>query len=703
MFKRRKHAIAVWSLMLVIGATLSACGGGGGGGGGGTTIPLEMTAAPSLSKSSVQQGGSIKVTVPVTSSTGYVGACLASSLLSAPNNSMCGGGAPSGNSVDITITVPANATVSSTYYVVILTCATMSDCTSGNGMGYASNGGSNTYYSVQYVSNNPVLATLTDVHFTIPTFSVTAIANPGLPGMTAAPSLSVSSVAQGGTIDVTVPVTPVTVFVGACLSTSLAGSTTTMCGGGAPVSNSTTFTINIDPAATPASTYYVWVLTCANLTDCGNNTGTLYASNNSSTTYYSASETNGTTGTFSDTGYPVPQFSITSSGGGGGGGGGGTGVIPGGITAAPVITPSSSYPGSVINVTVPVTSDTGWVKVCTKSAQIEFSTLTTNYGCGDAAAISNSASINVTLSNSAPLTSTYWVTLLACSTQADCSAGNGLGYSLVNIGGNYSSVYYSATTSAGTPNLATLAATVYTIPYFSVVAAPVSTSYATPTAISLSSSATLQVGAGATGYVTFTTKTSTFYGIYVTDQSNLITALALSASYDDGAHNPVAVTAADGLSQNNLVTLGFSTDATAHTYVVKIDNSAGANPVTFSIQAVEATSGGTASGSAVPLALRTPVYLGADATNGWFSFVPDNTTATMTLSNLTHGMNVDLVDSNGSTVLYPFSSSQDIISPQNPFQSYGPLTMGNTYYLHVTSQSLVSGAPTIGSVVVQTP
>lgn len=676
---------------------LVACGGGGGGGGSPASGPIGMTAAPTLSKSSVQQGGSIKVTVPVTSATGYVGACLASSLLGTPNNWMCGGGVPSGNSVDITITVPANAAVSGSYYVVILTCATMSDCTSGNGMGYASNGGSNTYYSVQYVSNTPVLATLTDVHLTIPTFSVTSTANPGLPGMTAAPNLSASSVVQGGTIDVTVPVTPATGFVGACLSTSLAGPTTTMCGGGVPGSNTVTFTINIDPAATPATTYYVGVLTCANATDCGNNTGTLYASYNSSTTYYSATETYGTVGASTDTGYPIPQFSVTSSGGGGGGGG--TGLIPGGITAAPVITPSSTNPGGVLNVTVPVTIDTGWVKVCTKSTQAEWSALTTNYGCGGAAAISNSASVNVTLNNSVPLTSTYWVTLLACSTQADCTAGTGLGYSLVNLGG-YSTVYYSSTVTTGSPTTAPVATT-YTIPYFSVTATPLSTSYATPTAISLSSSTTLQVAAGAAGYATFTTKTGTPYGIYVTDQSNPTTPLVLSASYDDGAHNPVAV-AADGLTQNNLITLGFSTDTSAHTYVVEINNTTGVSPVTFSVQAVEAVSGGVTSGTATPLALRTPVNIAGDATDGWYSFVPDFGSATMTVSSMTQGMNVDLVGTDGSTVLATYNSTQDPTAIWYPFISY-PLTAGNTYYLHVTSQSSVSGAPSVGFATLDSP
>ena len=75
----------------------------------------------------------------------------------------------------------------------------------------------------------------------------------------------------------------------------------------------------------------------------------------------------------------------------------------------------------------------------------------------------------------------------------------------------------------------------------------------------------------------------------------------------------------------------------------------------------------------------------------------------MTLSRLTHGMNVDLVDSDGSTLLMTtYNSTQDLFTPQYPFSSIA-LTQGNTYYLHVTSQSVVTGAPSIDSVFVSTP
>ncbi len=148
----------------------------------------------------------------------------------------------------------------------------------------------------------------------------------------------------------------------------------------------------------------------------------------------------------------------------------------------------------------------------------------------------------------------------------------------------------------------------------------------------------------------------------------------------------------------NTYQVGISAGGTSD-YVAEVDLQAftSGHRVSVTVEIQEAQMGGTNTGSAIPVAIGTPTWIGSPNISshggGFFRFEAAAANHTLAFSRLTLGVDVEVTDSMGGTVVTTSDGTLSQLSKTVPLTG---LTPGETYFVEVSSASVLSNDSSIG-------
>jgi hypothetical protein len=148
--------------------------------------------------------------------------------------------------------------------------------------------------------------------------------------------------------------------------------------------------------------------------------------------------------------------------------------------------------------------------------------------------------------------------------------------------------------------------------------------------------------------------------------------------------------------------IGFDDPAGLANYMVKISN-VSATTVGFEIQVNEAIMGGVADyGTAVSIPLGSPTWIGAKQMKFDFVFTAGGTTATVVLTDLTAGVDLEAFNSNGSSSVFAKTTDGTEDQTSKTVNVTG-LTNGQVHVIRLYSKAFASSAASIGKMTITSP
>ena len=197
------------------------------------------------------------------------------------------------------------------------------------------------------------------------------------------------------------------------------------------------------------------------------------------------------------------------------------------------------------------------------------------------------------------------------------------------------------------------------------------------------------------GYVAIRDQTANAaYGIYLTNASSPDIELTVGSDISGSYAIAGTSTASSGRTQQVGMNAGSSTSVR-----IEVERTvSGDDDISFDLLIQEAVMGGTDAGSAVAVDLDTPTWIGAindDPTleDSFFRFVASTATVTISLTSLTAGVDLTVMDDNQSVVVSESGGGESTLTEELAVTG---LTIGETYYLNVLSLSSDSFGESVG-------
>lgn len=220
-----------------------------------------------------------------------------------------------------------------------------------------------------------------------------------------------------------------------------------------------------------------------------------------------------------------------------------------------------------------------------------------------------------------------------------------------------------------------------------------STDMNTPTMLTLDTAKSITILDMDTVYLSFTksaTDGSDAYGVYLNNAD-----VSLSTGYVDGSfisHGTFEYKDTTAGIQNMAI-VGGTAD-----HLIKITNYSGAD-VTLDATVSGGVKGGSLSSIAVPVSVGTATGFGVTFNDAYFKFTAAGTTATVALSNLTEGVDVQINDTAGNEV--QAMTTDGVSSQLSKSVPVSGLTSGTDYAVRIKSKN--STSKSFGQLTITTP